>query len=311
MSLESEDTINLTVTETNNEISVNPNAPVTNITNNNIFGGDPNSISTGNADLRYYPLNSNPSTYQNLQSGIQSGYYQLNNGNATASWISPISPKWCILRDDFIGGTNADGQVGELGWRRITLAGSPAFAYISPSENNHHGIISLTPPATLNQGGSLILGGSSLAPLRNFDSIGWDSYFAFKLNVTGIPMKFRLGFSNAIGAGGATEASEGTWLRYDTDASYNDTGYYFVSRSSSSNQHTPIGVKPDTEWHTLRMWTNDNVSINYSFDNISGLIPNRNTSAAKFPVLNMMGGGGAVSPVAYLDYFGFMGYCGR
>lgn len=307
MPIPTEDLISLSVTNFSTNIGVLPNQ-VINSSNNNLIDIS-GILSTG--DLRYYPLDSNPSGYINTPSSAQSGYIPFSNGNATSTWISPVSPKWSMLRDDFIGGTNADGQVGELGWRRITLAGTPTFAYVSPTENSHHGIVSLAAPATLNQGGSFILGGSNLAPIRDLNSAGWDSYFTFKLLTTGIPMKFRIGFSNSIGAGGAVEATEGIWLRYDTDSAYNDTGYYIASRFSSSNQQSGIGIKPDTDWHTLRIWTNDTLSVNFALDNISGYVTNTNSSVAKFPVINMLGGGGSTSPTVYLDYFGFIDYCGR
>lgn len=307
MPIPTEDLISLSVTNFSTNIGVLPNQVINSSDSNSIdISGILNS-----GDLRYYPLSSNPSGYQSLQSGIPSGYIQFNNGNTTASWISPISPNWCILREDFIGGTNSDGQRGELGWRGFSIGGTATFTYVSPTDDYHQGILSLTSSATSNIGGSIALGGAGVAPLRNFNLCGWESYFVFKLMTTGIPIKLRIGFSKDVAAGGSVETNQGTWLRYDSESPYFDTGYYFVSRFGGGNEQYPVGIKPDTDWHTLRMWSPDNTYINFQFDTLSGSILNRNDSASKFPVINLMGGGGSTSPVVHVDYFGFMGYCGR
>ena len=152
------------------------------------------------------------------------------------------------LDEDFIGGTNGDGQIGQLGWRLYSISGTNSTTYIAGT-SAHPGQFQFASGASSGNGGVVTLLGSSQMTFE-IGSAAWELRIVFKLNQTTLT-RFRLGMSNDQTA---IDGWRGEYLRYDT--SNGDTNFMFVVRDGAGGETaTSSGVAADTNWHTLRIRT--------------------------------------------------------
>lgn len=155
-----------------------------------------------------------------------------------------------VLEEDFIGGNNADGQIGMLGWRQGNISGTGSYAYIAGTLD-HPGQYQSQCAASSGNASALFIGGSSLASLVLWTdpstAIPFDLRICFKLNQTALT-KFRLGLMNDVTA---VTPGRGEYLRYDT--SVGDTNFMAVVKDGGAETAASLGVAADTNWHTLRI----------------------------------------------------------
>ena len=152
------------------------------------------------------------------------------------------------LDEDFIGGTNTDGMIGQLGWRLYNIAGTSSSVYIAGT-SAHPGQFQFASGAASGNGGVVTLLGSSQMVFE-IGSAAWELRIAFKLNQTTLT-RFRLGMNNDHTT---IDGWRGEYLRYDT--SNGDTNFMFVVRDGGGGETaTSSGVAVDTNWHTLRIRT--------------------------------------------------------
>lgn len=267
---------------------------------NRIYLG--NSLSVDNSGVLYF----------NENSGSPGNILVKNTGNNSTEYLSFISPKRVMLRDDFIGGTNADGQRGELGWRNTTIGtGTPSYSQgfsSNPNDADHFGIINVATQAASGCGGMMWLSYQNASSFSSLYSRDWDSYFVFKISTTG-----SIGFRAGFGDGSSYEPNRGFWLRYDKTGTYNDTGFMCVVRNAAVNTTSPMGILADTNWHTLRMWKYANSGyVNFSLDgsNPPVQVIHNDNNGARLALFNLVTYSGA-SVTASFDYFGFEGFTNR
>lgn len=266
---------------------------------------------TGNANshINFSDLSGQLVSQTSPPATSQSGYSPVSAGTSL-KWVSSIDPNTIEIRDDFIGGTNTAGQVGQLGWTTTNIVGTPTFGYQASTLYPNQGIYRITSSAVSGVGGSMYTAGSFVQSTNSFNKNSWDSFFVFKLNnTTGI--RFRLGFSSAIG--NIEDSANAIWLRYDTNPVYNDTGFYYVLRNNSSNNQIPAGKPVDTSWNTLRMWSDSDTGV------VKFSLNNTNTGAiskvgmlngGKFPSMIMVAD--STSAVSCdIDYFGYRAIVNR
>ena len=149
------------------------------------------------------------------------------------------------INEDFIGGTNADGSVGSLGWRLNTISGTNSTAYVVGGTSNP-GQFQFACGASSGNAGSMSLTGSAVMPLV-ISSQQFEIRITFKLNQTTLT-RFRLGLMNDQSS---VVAGRGEWMRYDTSSG--DTNFMFVVADGSGETAVSSGVAADTNWHTLRI----------------------------------------------------------
>jgi len=160
-----------------------------------------------------------------------------------------VSQNIVTIDEDFIGGTNADGQIGVLGWRQSNISGSGSFAYLIGS-SAVLGQYQTQCAAASGNASALYLGGSALAVLATNNGttpLQFELRITFKLNQTTLT-RFRLGLTNDSAAVAPTR---GEYLRYDTSSG--DTDFMAVVRDGGAETASTLGVAVDTNWHTLRI----------------------------------------------------------
>jgi hypothetical protein len=193
-----------------------------------------------------------------------SGTVDLSSVGLTGAFVP--SQNFVLLDEDFIGGTNADGQIGLLGWRQANISGSGAFAYVTGTLNNP-GQYQTACAAASGNASSLYLGGSALTPFIFVDAttpIQFELRITFKLNQTTVT-RFRLGIMNDSSA---VTPGRGEYLRYDT--SIGDTNFMAVVKDGGAETASSLGVAVDTNWHTLRI-RNTGTNLQYKMSmNTSG-----------------------------------------
>lgn len=152
-----------------------------------------------------------------------------------------------IMDEDFLGGTNTDGQAGTHGVRYGSISGSNSIVFISGTVDNP-GQLQLASGASSGNAGSLFFGGSSLTSYM-LGANHFEIRITFKLNQT-TATKFRLGLANDYAA---VTPGRGEYLRYDT--SLGDTNFMYVVKDGGAETATSTGIAADTNWHTLRIRT--------------------------------------------------------
>ena len=152
-----------------------------------------------------------------------------------------------IMDEDFLGGTNTDGQAGTNGLRYGTISGSNSIAYIAGGADNP-GQIQLATGASSGNAGSLYFGGSQLTPYI-IGANHFEVRITFKLNQT-TATKLRIGLTNDFAA---VTPGRGEYLRYDT--SLGDTNFMYVVKDGGAETAVSSGIAADTNWHTLRIRT--------------------------------------------------------
>tara|TARA_R110000868_G_scaffold177691_7_gene416705 strand:- start:2117 stop:4105 length:1989 start_codon:yes stop_codon:yes gene_type:complete len=157
------------------------------------------------------------------------------------------------LNEDFIGGTNADGEIGSLGWRISSISGSNSTTYIS-SSTTHPGQFQFACGATSGNAGCLALAGSHVSVMQ-VSAYPFELRYTFKLNQTTLT-RFRIGLANDDSA---IVPNRSECLRYDT--SLGDTNFKYVVCDGAGETATnalDVGggaLAADTNWHTLRIRT--------------------------------------------------------
>ena len=166
-----------------------------------------------------------------------------------------------LVEDDFLGGTNTSGQVGQNGWNFGAIAGTNTLSQSIVAEANHYGIAKLTTGSAAAGNGIAMWLGNSAITLLNLDTTIWDMFCVFQLGQT-TATRFRAGFHNE---NASVLGSGGNFLRYDTNATYADTNFKYECRNLSTSTVVDSGIAADTAWHTLRMRSTGG-TINFSLD---------------------------------------------
>lgn len=204
-------------------------------------------------------------------SGLGSGVATLLATPTSSNLIASVTDLFVdqnivVLEEDFIGGTNADGQIGMLGWRQGAISGSGSYAYITGTLNNPGQYQTACASASGNAS-SLYVGGSALSPFVFVDAstpIQFEVRITFKLNQTTLT-RFRIGVMNDYSA---VTPGRGEYLRYDTSSG--DTNFMAVVKDGGAETATSLGVAADTNWHTLRI-RNTGTNLQYKMSmNTSG-----------------------------------------
>lgn len=204
-------------------------------------------------------------------SGLGSGVSTLLGTPTSANLIASVTDLFVaqnivVLEEDFIGGTNTDGQIGMLGWRQGAISGSGSYAYITGTLNNPGQYQTACASASGNAS-SLFVGGSSLTPFIFVDAttpIQFELRITFKLNQTTLT-RFRIGVMNEYSV---VSPGRGEYLRYDTSSG--DTNFMAVVKDGGAETATSLGVAADTNWHTLRI-RNTGTNLQYKMSmNTSG-----------------------------------------
>jgi hypothetical protein len=212
-------------------------------------------------------------------SGLGTGIATLLATPTTANLIASVTDLFVaqnvvVLEEDFIGGTNADGQIGMLGWRQGAISGSGSYAYIQGTLNNPGQYQTACASASGNAS-SLYVGGSALAPFIFVDAstpIQFDLRITFKLNQTTLT-RFRIGIMNDYSA---VTPGRGEYLRYDTSSG--DTNFMAVVKDGGAETASSLGVAADTNWHTLRIRnTGTNLEYKMSMNTNGGAFGNEVT----------------------------------
>ena len=174
-----------------------------------------------------------------------------------------VDQKVATINEDFIGGTNTDGQIGALGWRMYSISGTNSSTYILGSVDNP-GQFSFSCGAASGNAGTLSLLGSSVNPFV-IGNNHWELRITFKLGQT-TATRFRLGLINDQFS---VDAWRGEYLRYDT--SLGDTHFMYVVKDGGAEVAVSSGIPADTNWHTFRMRTITPASYIYGMSmNTSG-----------------------------------------
>lgn len=235
----------------------------------------------------------------NANTGNWGNILYKDSGNLDINYRSYIDPEWIRIREDFVGGGNADQQRGEMGWRQTNIVGTATFG--STASSNHPGIVSITTPAVSGQGGSVSCAPGGQAPIGNNVTGPWQAYFIFQLSQTG-STNFIAGFANATDT-----PTRGTWVRYNTRPGVADTGFMFETFNSGPDTVVSSDIQADTNWHVVRMWKNYTAESVVYFQMDTGAIKSvtqNDNSAARYPVFILKAETGSAVSVN-IDYFGY------
>lgn len=144
-----------------------------------------------------------------------------------------------ILRDEFIGGSNETGELGELGWSFT----NGSAAGLGVNEQGHPGCLNRTSGTTASQIASLLLGPNTVAAFRfdEFDECTW----IFRATAANTDCAYLFGI---MAQSGVTSAHALYLERLATD-----TNWFFVSRNNSAQTRTDSGVAFGTGWLKVRM----------------------------------------------------------
>lgn len=178
------------------------------------------------------------------------GILPIANGG---TGYSDLTSEDCLFAaDDFISGSNVDGDIGLLGWRlavNSVLTGTPnsgtAYQY---GEANHPGIFRIASGMVSGNSQGLFLAGSAVGPLAA--TTGLKIRVVFRLGSTAA-CAFFCGITNDFGglAGQTNSATRYLGLRCDTNDG--DTVFYAVAKNAASETKTTTAVALSTGWHNL------------------------------------------------------------
>jgi len=159
------------------------------------------------------------------------------------------------IYEDFIGGTNTDGSIGNLGWRIYSTAGTSAQTYIS-GELNHPGIFRIASGIVSGNGQQMCLAGSSVMTFGDPTSGALYERTIVRMNAA-TSVRMRLGFGNGTSAA----ATRFFGVRFDT--TQGDTNFMAVAYNAdgTENDAVSLGVAADTAWHKFDIERVSNTSI--------------------------------------------------
>ena len=81
-----------------------------------------------------------------------------------------------LVEDDYLGGTNTSGQVGQMGWNFGAIAGTNTLSQSVVAEANHYGIAKLTTGSAAAGNGIAMWLGNLSNTLQNLDTTVWDMF---------------------------------------------------------------------------------------------------------------------------------------
>jgi hypothetical protein len=196
---------------------------------------------------------------------------------------SAPDPTVSFTQEDFIGGRNSDGTIGNFGWRFTAIGTTPIIVGISPVAPQA-GVIQLSTAAgaTAGQGGSMGLD-SVITPVGNLASnlvgtVGWQVQWIFKLGQT-TATRFRCGLDSLQSA---LVGLNGLHLRYDTNASFGDTNFMFESLVGGVATSVDSTIPVDTNWHRVKITSTTAGTAIFTLYDSGGVLQSTKTLAISF-----------------------------
>ncbi len=234
-------------------------------------GGGTGLTSYTVGDLLYAPT---PTTVGPL-AAVATGSVLVSGGVGTAPAWSPTptlgsgtqynvgNGSQMCLDEEFPHTGTTTTTVGTYGWQLRAVVGGTATVAYQAVTYPHLGVVRLSSPAVILDGGSLGLDGNAAALGDLSTNTNWDSTFIFKLVQT-TTTRFRMGL--VIGTP-ATVPSDGLYLRYDTFAGIADTTWMFCKNVASGGEVCQnSGSAVDTNWHRLRIRSSVAGQVAFSLD---------------------------------------------
>ena len=201
---------------------------------------------------------------------------------------SPLYPyrNSIFLQDDFIGGTNTTGNIGQLGWS--ISAGTMA---LTASSTDHFGVYRMDTTAVINTLARVFMTLPTFTPMN----VPHNEIYVIRLNQVDANTTARFGDSDGFGANPPTN---GIYFERLTT----DTNWFGVTRSGGTQTRVDTGVAADTNFHTFQ--------FNVSSANVDFLVDNTLTgsSTTNIPTVGALMGffltnTAAASKTMDIDYF--------
>ncbi len=166
------------------------------------------------------------------------------------------------LEEEFPSSSSTSSpSVGALGWVVRAVGSAGALSYVTGTWPSI-GVLRVNTPATAAQGTGIALDQSSTALFSSVSAqAGWELRVRFKLSQT-TNTRLRVGLFPA--ANTAAAPTEGIFLRYDVNAG--DTGFLFECRTGGTPTTVASGVAADSNWHTVRIYSNTAGTIGFQLD---------------------------------------------
>ena len=205
-----------------------------------------------------------------IQARVNAAWITLGVGNTPGS--SMAAPH---LFDDFIGGNNSSGQIGELQWIVAASAGTTIAAQTGVA--GHPGILRIVVPATSGYYAAMYLS-QSIAPIIPADY--FDITFVFRVpTIATATACYRVGLSFSPTLDPPTD---GLYLEKKTG----DANWFFCSRSAGADRtRTDTGIAVDTSWRKIRIWRTSAADISFKLD--AGGVTIHNVSIPTNPLTPM------------------------
>lgn len=202
---------------------------------------------------------------------------------------------WAFVRDDFMAGTAASGQIGELGWN--TTAGTVTMI---ASEAAHPGIQRIDTTAVSGTVANIALRGNySVAGAFEASDL-FDLQFLFRLNQVDANTQLRIGLpSQPTG----NPSAEGAYL----ELLGTDTNWFFVTRHAAAQTRADSGVAANTSWHWIRVRRLGSTTLGFTLDTGAEITATANlpTGGALNPTIQIVNGA-AASKTVDVDVFGLI-----
>ncbi len=202
------------------------------------------------------------------------------------------------LREDFVGGTNTDGQIGNLGWRIFGVTGVTSNSAYIIGEANHPGIFHLS---TANSSGANVkfgLVGSTTSPTYSLTSSDIvEQRWIFKLLHTNFNGLW-LGYGNGQGS------NDTRFIGLRFNASAGDTTFKLISFNAGTPNIVDTAVPVDTNWHSFLLFKDPTGGFRAKIDGgaETNSVGNLLISQYLSPVAGIESYSGASRSV-YLDFF--------
>lgn len=204
-------------------------------------------------------------------------------GNYSVDW-NPVDATVGWVSDDFISGTLSSGGIGALGWIAGDIGAAATLAKANGTIPNI-GLFTAATTATSTQGTSISLSSASAEePLGNLaGTTDWALEWVFKIDsATNVRLRIGLGMQYTV-----AEPTDGMWLRYDTNATYGDTAFQFVTRAASTNTATSTAISGDTAYHRLRIASTTAGTIVFTLYDAAGAQQATASHTANVPTAGM------------------------
>lgn len=185
--------------------------------------------------------------------------------------------------EDFIGGSAANGSVGEYGWTTSVANAGVVLKNLVTASDIQSGVITLRRGATSNGRAGIILGTVYDNGLGAF-TVSFRVYIANLSDATD-EYDFYVGMSGTAQSGFGT----GIYLKYDRNTS---TNWLRGSVDASVSTETDTTIAVTTGWNILT------VSINSAFTQASYTI---NGSSGGSNTTNLPTAGNAIAPMAFIE----------